>query len=157
MELKPEEKTEHIEDIRPDWSFMRQLKMIDKRLGCKFNGDHFVITFQTEKYGVVNIWKVASETGGFRQPDRRELEIIRESDLERLGPKERWNLVLAHMEGTKERRNKSIRDEMRDRTKDGKIQLMRAFANMIGGAGKNNATFRRINVKPKSKGMITIP
>lgn len=156
MELKPEEKTDHIEDVRPDPSFTRQLRMIDKRLGCKFNGDHFVITFKTEKYGAVNIWKVASESGGFRQPDRRELEIIRESDLERLGPKERFNLVLAHMEGTKDRRDKSIREEMRNRTKDGKIQLMRAFANAVG-AGKNNATFRRINVRPKPRGLIIVP
>jgi hypothetical protein len=145
---------ERIEDVRPDRSFMRQLKMIDKRLGCKFNGKHFVITFQAEKYGEVNIWKVNNETGGFRQPDRRELEIIRESNLERLGPEQRWNLVLAHMEDTRKKRDKSIHDEMRDRTKDGKIQLMRAFANAIG-AGKNNATFRRII--PKSRGLIIVP
>jgi hypothetical protein len=150
--LKPEEKTEHIEDVRPDRSFMRQLKMIDKRLGCKFNGQHFVITFHTEKYGTVNIWKVVSEKGEeFRQPDRRELEIIRESDLERLGPKERFNLVLAHMEKTKHRRDRLIKEEMRDRTKDGKIQLMRVFANAVG-AGKNNATFRRIT--PKRRGIL---
>ena len=157
MELKPEEKTDHIEDVRPDSSFMRQLRLIDKRLGCKFNGEHFVVTFKTEKYGVVNIWKVNDEKGGFRQPDRRELEIIQESNLERLGPKERFNLVLAHMEGTKERRDRLIKQEMRDRTKDGKIQLMRAFANLAGGAGKNNATFRRIDVKPKSRGLIIVP
>lgn len=150
------EETDHIEDVRPDRSFMRQLRMIDKRLGCKFNGQHFVITFKTEKYGVVNIWKVADERGGFRQPDRRELEIIRESNLERLGPEQRWNLVLAHMEDTRKRRDRLIHEEMRDRTKDGKIQLMRAFANAVG-AGKNNATFRRINVKPKPRGLIIVP
>lgn len=147
---------DHVEDVRPDPSFMKQLRAIDKRLGCKFNGQHFVITFKTEKYGEVNIWKVADERGGFRQPDQRELDIIQESNLERLGPKDRFNLVLAHMEKTRERRDRLIKEEMRDRTKDGKIQLMRAFANAVG-AGKNNATFRRINVKPKPRGLIIVP
>ena len=151
-----EEKTEHIEDIRPDWFFMKQLRALDKRLDCFFNGTHFVITCETERYGKVNIWRVVDERGNFRQPDQRELDMLRQSDIEKRDPDEHFNLVTAYMEKYQEKRKKDVREEIRNRTVDDRRQLIKAFHPILG-IGKANAAFRRINVRPKARGTIIIP
>lgn len=132
-----------MEDVRPDRSFMKQLHSLDKRLGVKFNGTHFVITCTTERYGEVNIWQVVAEDGGFRQPDQRELEMLRESHIERISPNERFNLVTAYMEKFDSDQVRARKENIRNMTKDGKIQLYNAY-NRVAGSGKSNATFRRI-------------
>ena len=132
-----------MEDIRPDSSFVRQMGMLDKRLGIKFNGTRFVITFTTERHGEVNIWTVVGEKGEFRQPDQRELDMLRDSDIERIGPEERFNLALAYMQHYGVERKRVVKEEIRDRTKDDKIQLAQGFAK-VAGYSKANSTFRRI-------------
>lgn len=132
-----------MDDVRPDRSFMRQLHLLDKRLGVKFNGTHFVITCTTERFGEVNIWKVADERGGFRQPDQRELDILQESNIERLSPDDKFSLVQAHMAKVRSDDRARAKDDIRNRTKDDKIQLVQAFSR-AHGAGKGNAAFRRI-------------
>jgi hypothetical protein len=155
-ELKPHEKPERIEDIRPDWNFMKQLKAVDKRLDVKFNGEHFVITQQTEKYGAVNIWKVVDERGGFRQPDRRDLEMIKESNIENVSPDEKFNLVTAYMERFKKDERDREKDNSRHVVLGNKIQLAQWF-NRNYGSGKGNSAFRRVNVRPKTQRGIIIP
>ena len=132
-----------MEDIRPDRGFMGQLRLLDKRLGIKFNGSHFVLTFTTQRHGEVSMWTVVDERGGGRQPDQRELEMLRESDMERLGPEQRWNLTQAYMAKFQEDRKREVREELRNRTKDDKIQLAKAFARVVGNS-KGNSAFRRI-------------
>lgn len=143
-----------MEDVRPDWSFMKQLKALDKRLNCKFNGEHFVITYDRDGRPPVNIWKVVDERGGFRQPDRRELEMIQKSNIENVSPTEQFNLVKMYMENFREKERIRAREEIRNRTKDNRIQLIHAFSR-IYGAGKGNAAFRRIN--SGRQGSIIIP
>ena len=136
-----------MDDVRPDRSFMRQLHLLDKRLGVKFNGTHFVITCTTERFGEVNIWKVADERGGFRQPDQRELDMLRECDVERVGPGEKFNLVTEYMRQFRQDARDHAKQEIRDRTKDDKIQLVHSFSKLYG-SGKGNSAFRRINNQP---------
>ena len=132
-----------MEDVTPDWAFVKRMKALNKRLDIKFNGTHLVITFHTGRYGDVNIWQVVDEKGGFRQPDQRELDMLAESDLERLGPEQRWNLALAHMMGERYRQREAAREDIHDRTKDNRIQLSQAFAR-AAGYSKANSAFRRI-------------
>lgn len=132
-----------MEDVRADSGFMRQLRVLDRRLGVMFNGTHFVITFTTQRYGAVNIWKVVDERGGFRQPDQRELDMLQQADIEKVGPEERFNLVKAYMQRYQEKKRTDARDTIRDITKEDRRQLMQAFGKAYG-SGKGNATFRRI-------------
>jgi len=137
-------------DVQPDWSFMKQLRAIDKRLGCEFNGEHFVLTFTTERYGKVNIWKVVGADKDFRQPDQRELDMVRESDLERLGPEQRWSLVMAYMEKFTEKKREDARGNIRHLTLDNRRILAQAFGR-VAGYSKSNSTYRRIHF---DKGML---
>lgn len=132
-----------MEDIRPDWSFMKQLKALDSRLGVKFNGEHFVVTFQRPGQAEYNVWKVVDERGGFRQPDQRELEMLRESNLERIGPDERFNLAREYMERFRSDARERVKDEVKGMTRDSRIQLVQAFRR-VAGSGKGNSAFRRI-------------
>jgi len=126
----------------PDRSFMSQLKAMDKALGIKFNGDHFVITYQIESGPCVNIWKVVDGDGGFRQPDRRDLEILQQSNIEKESAEEKHDRVERYMEAERDRDRQRSREMIRDRTKDDKIQLFNGFARLAGG--KHNSAFRRV-------------
>lgn len=127
----------------PDLGFMNELRRMDKNLGIKFNGEHFVITYKVPN-GVVNIWRVVAGDGGFRQPDRRDIEILQQSNIERESPEEKQERVKRYMAAIREADKKRSRQNMRDWTKDGKIQLHRAFARVDGG--KHNSAFRRIPI-----------
>ena len=127
----------------PDLGFMNELKRLDKALGIKFNGQHFVITYQVPN-GTVNIWKVVSGDGGFRQPDRRDIEILQQSDIERESAEEKQKRVERYMAAIRAADKKRSAENIRDWTKDGKIQLHRAFARVAGG--KHNSAFRRIPI-----------
>lgn len=137
-------------DVRADRSFVKQLTAIDRRLGVKFNGDHFVLTFTTERYGEVNIWTVVDERGGFRQPDQRELDMVRESDLERMGPEQRWNLAEAYMRKFEDHQRETVRDNIRHTTLDNRVSLAQAFGR-VAGYSKSNSAYRRIHF---DKGML---
>lgn len=127
----------------PDRAFMAQLKTMDKSLGIKFNGDHFVITYQVESGPCVNIWKVVAGDGGFRQPDRRDLEILAQSNIEHESPEEKQARVSRYMEAEREKDRRRAKEMFRDRTKDDKIQLYDAFGRLLGDR-KHNSAFRRI-------------
>jgi len=126
----------------PDRAVMARLKEMDKALGIKFNGEHFVITYQVDAGPCVNIWKVVGEDGGFRQPDRRDIEILEQSNIENETPKEKVLRVKRYMEAERARDRKRSKEMLRDRTKDDKIQLFNSFGKLIGG--KHNSAFRRI-------------
>lgn len=131
-----------MESPNPDRAVLAKLKAMDKALGIKFNGTHFVITFQVDGGPTVNIWKVVAGDGGFRQPDRRDIEILQQSNIENESPGERQARVERYMEAERQRDRRRAKEMLRDRTKDDKIQLFNGFARLAGG--KNNSAFRRI-------------
>jgi hypothetical protein len=123
---------------------MDQLKRLDKALGIKFNGEHFVITYRARENLTVNIWKVVAGDGGFRQPDRRDLEILKQSHIERESPEQKQQRVERYMEVERAKDRRRAKEMIRDRTKDDKIQLFNGFARVAGG--KHNSAFRRIPI-----------
>ena len=123
---------------------MQDLKRLDKNLGVKFNGETFVITYQRPFGDPVNNWKVVDDRGGFRQPDRRDIEILQQSDIEKESPKEKFARTAKYMEEAREKDRKRASEDIRHMTLDNRRQLGPAFSKMYG-QGKNNSTFRRVN------------
>ena len=140
----------------PDRSFLRDLRNMDRRLGTKFNGEHFVVTYQRPFGEPVNVLRVRAEDGGFRQPDKRDLAIIKGGDLAE-GPKMESRLREAayKAERIRETDKRKAHENIRDMTKDSKNQLTTAFIQATN-QGKGNATFRRIDHKPGKRCVATV-
>ena len=136
----------------PDSGFIKELKKLDSNLGCEYNMDtgRFNITFKRATGLAVPIIQVKTEDGGFRYPDRRELNVLGESDLARVSMRDRLNKSTKYMQDYREKKAKEAKDNLRNMTKDGKRQLYNAFSR-ASGASKGNSTFRRINQKPKGE------
>lgn len=120
---------------KPDRAFMRELHILDHRLGVKFNGTHFVITFDRGFGQPVNLHVVRSDAGGFRQPDRRDLDFLCQGDMERQTPEERFQKVSKYMEDYAENKRRQAREKFRDLTKDGKRQLAKAYTRVYDSMG----------------------
>ena len=136
----------------PSRSFMKDLKLMDKRLDCQFEPGHgrFVITYKRPWGDPAIVHLVQSETGGFRQPNRNDLVFLKGGDMETMTVRERMNKVSYYMEKVREKKQRDAADNIRHMTLDNRRQLAAAF-DRIHGAGKGNATFRRITPKPRGK------
>jgi hypothetical protein len=142
--------------INPDRGFMRELKALDRRLDCKFRNEHghFVITYDRGHGTPVNICLIADEDGGFKQPDRRDLDFIFSGDMERMTPNECFLKTSKYMEDYKNRQDQKTKDLIRGLTKDDRIQLMKAFADRTN-TSKCNSAFRRIDHKSGKNCVMT--
>lgn len=142
-------------NITPERSFMRDLKLIDRRLGCKFNGSRFVVTYDRGYGEPVNIALVKRDDGGFRQPDRRDLEFIKQGDLAQGDTMDSRLRKMAYTsELIRRKAREKSRENIRDMTKDDKIYLDQKFRQLTN-QGKANSAFRRIDPKP-SKNNVTV-
>jgi hypothetical protein len=137
-----------------DRSFKRDLKNLDRRLDAKFNGEHFVVTYDRGYGEPVNIFRIKGRDDGFRQPDRRDLEVIKGGDLEVEKMETRLKKAAYAAECQRREDQRKAKDNIRNMTKDDKIQLQRAVARKYG-TGKGNATFRRIDHKPSRNVVAT--
>ncbi len=137
-----------------DRSFLRDLKSLDKRLSVKFNGQHMVVTYERGYGEPVNILRVRGEDGGFRQPDRRDLAIIKGGDLEDEKMETRLRKAAYKAEQLRLADRRKAKEMIRDRTKDDRNQLAKAF-NRLTNTSKGNAAFRRIDHKPGKNVVMT--
>lgn len=137
----------------PDRSFVRKLQSLDPNLGCKFetSHSHFVITYRRPVGEPVPVMLIEAQGGGFRHPDDRDIRKLQEGDLHRVSLKDRLRVVAKHMEDEREKSRRKARSEIRDMTKDGKIQLSRTLAKAANSGGKHNSEFRRINLRPRGQ------
>lgn len=131
--------------VKPPRGFMRDLKRLDRRLGCFFNAEDevFVITYLRPQGDPVPIAKCAGrqEDGSFRYPDSRDLEFVASGDLERESIHSRLDKAAYYMEKYREKKREEARENIRNLTKDDKIQLKNAMARIADG-GKHNSAFR---------------
>lgn len=134
---------------KPDRHFMKQLKELDPRLGCKFREDleRFVITWE-KIWGPPDEIMVVSKSH-FRQPDMRELMFLCEGDLHRTDMRERLELSAAYFADYRKTEEEYQADEIRNMTKDDKIQLANAFRQTYNTGGKPSAVRR---IVPKHRG-----
>lgn len=124
---------------------MTELKNLDKNLDCKFNGKFFVITYQRPYGDPVNLYAIKGPDNSFRQPGQKDIEIIAASNIERESPEEKFQRISQYMEDVRIKQKCKVRENIRDMTKDDKIQLKNRFEKLTG-AGKANSTFRRIGL-----------
>jgi hypothetical protein len=136
-----------------DRGFVKKLKTLDPNLGVKYEQghEHFVITYRRAIGEPVPVMLIEDSAGGFRHPDDRDIVKLKEGDLQRVPLKEKLRQVARYMEDDREKVRKRGKDDIRNMTKDNKIQLMRAVANAHGGSGKNNSAFDRITPRPRGK------
>lgn len=138
----------------PDRVFINDLKTLDKKLGCYFEEahNHFVVTYRRPGGEAVPLFMIEDEDGGFRQPDKRDLDKLYMSDTHREGNSIKQHLahVTHYMEDYRRKIRKQSKDNFKDMTRDDKNQLMSAFSKLWGG-GKFNSTFRRVTPKPRGQ------
>ena len=130
--------------------FMKNLKNLDRRLGVKFNGDNFVITYDRGYGEPVNLHMVKRDDGGFRQPDMRDMKVIYDGDMTNKKPELELAKRAYELLSVREESKRKSKEAFRDMTKDDRIQLMNAFQK-AHGVGKNKAAFRPIKHKPKGQ------
>jgi hypothetical protein len=138
----------------PDRSFIRDLKSMDKRLSLMWNGKNFVIQYDRGHGAPVNLSCIKTEDGGYRQPDRRDLEFLLAGDMERINPKEHLAKVAEYMDTVRKLDKVKAKELIRDMTRDSKLQLMKAMSQLYN-LGKCNSAFRRIDHKPGRNVVMT--
>lgn len=137
----------------PDHGFIRKLKEIDSKLDCFFNqdGPFVVVTYKRATGEPATIYTVKADDGGFRVPDQRDIDKIRQGDMNRSSIKERLGKTAKYMEDREAKIKKDAHDNIMDATKDNKIQLMREYGRIYSPGGKGNRPFRQLTPKPKGK------
>ena len=97
---------------------------------------------------------IKAEDGGFRQPNRTDLDFVFSGDLERMTKQEFFQRASKYSADYKAKMEQSRRDTIRGATKDDKIQLMNHYVR-AGNLSKGNSTFRRIDHKPGKNVVMT--
>ena len=133
----------------PDSGFMRKLKELDPKLGCEFDYDTevFFITYERATGRPVPILIVKNVDGSFRQPDDREIKALHEGDRKRVDQATYLAKAAKYMEDARAKTARDRKSNIRDYTKDDKIQLMRA----LNPNSKANRPFRQIAPKVTGK------
>lgn len=139
-------------EYRPDPNFTKRLKQLDPRLGCRFRHDlrKFAITFDRVVGPPAEVLIVRSEGGDFRQPDKRELDVLCEGDLHKTDIKTRLDKADNYMREYRRDQQKEVESRIDLATKDDKIQLKNAYRKSFN-LGSKQSEFRRIQPKPKGK------
>lgn len=136
-------------------SFLKDLKSLDKKLSTKFNGEHWVVTYERPYGEPVNVYRVKGDNGGYRQPDNRDLAVIKGGDLAEGDKPEIRLKKLAYMsEKMREEARRKARENIRDLTKDDRHYLASRIGQLTN-QGKCNSAFRRIKTKP-SKNTVRV-
>jgi len=140
-------------EYRPDPAFTKRLKELDPRLGCKFRRDlrRFAVTFDRVVGPPNEVLIVKGERGEFRHPDQRELKVLCDGDLHRTDMKTHLDKAENYMRDYREKEDAHVADEIRNRTKDDKLQLVNAYRKSFNTSGKPLPAFRKINVVSKRK------
>lgn len=138
-------------------SFLKDLKSLDKKLSTKFNGEHWVVTYERPYGEPVNVYRVKGDNGGYRQPDNRDLAVIKGGDLAEGDKPEIRLKKLAYMsEKMREEARRKSREEIRAMTREDRRYLAQHMG-QITNQGKCNSAFRRIKTKPSKNTVRVIP
>ncbi len=138
----------------PDPAFVKELKRYDRYLYVEFDREleRFVIRRETAIKPHPKLWIVRdSISGGFRQPDKRDLDVLVAGDLWRGGGvKARILQGERAMEDARRKQERHVREELDHATRDNKLQLAGAYHRAFN-LGKWGGAFRRI--EPKTRGV----
>jgi hypothetical protein len=134
----------------PSRSFMKDLRSMDRRLSLKFNGNHFIICYDRGFGEPVNVLRIQTDDGNFRQPTSRDLEVLRGGDLasgESMDTRLR-KLAYASYE-IRETLKRKHRENIRNMTKDDKNYMMNKIGRLTG-QGKPRPAYRQVPYKAKN-------
>jgi hypothetical protein len=134
----------------PSRSFMKDLRSMDRRLSLKFNGNHFIICYDRGFGEPVNVLRIQTDDGNFRQPTSRDLEVLRGGDLasgESMDTRLR-KLAYASYE-IRETLKRKHRENIRNMTKDDKNYMMNKIGRLTG-QGKPRPAYRQVPYKSKN-------
>jgi hypothetical protein len=142
----------------PNSGFVRKLKQLYPELEVEFSREHerFIITQPSRlRSGRVLLMIIGGYKidNSFRQPDERDLKVLWKADMWRIGYKKQMMDGERAMLEAREKEEAKAEEEIRERTKDDKIQLSDGYRRAFNIA-KANATFRRIENKPKPGSFI---
>ena len=137
----------------PDSGFKQKLKTFDPTLTVEFdrNVGKFVIKQPRRLRGGQAVALVIENNDDrpWRQPDERDLVMLRAGDFEHRNHKDRIregeNRILDHQA----KQEKEVTDTFREASRDDKIQIKNAYRRALND-GKVGGMFRRVT--PKSKG-----
>jgi hypothetical protein len=133
--------------------FLKDLKAYNKDLDCKFcrKRGRFVLTHKGDLSGEYEVAIVeGDEGGGYRYPDNRDIRTIYEADRYHRSRKQRERESAEYMRKYRDDEDNREASEIRDRTKDGRRQLMKAYTKAYN-LGKCESTFRKVKLRPKGK------
>lgn len=135
----------------PDSGFVRQLHAFDKDLDVEFDRklERFVITQPRFTGGRVLALVVESDDV-YRQPDNRELRILRRADFYRRNVMHRILEGEAYMRDARDKQDADAADDIRHLTRDSKRQLSNAYVKAFN-LGKGVTGFRPITPKPRGQ------
>lgn len=138
--------------MRPDPSFMRELKALDPKLDCHFDNkvERFIVSYMRPVGRPINIHQIKQDDGSFRQPSMQDIAILSEGDTHKTTVNERSKKFAKYCKDFENDHRKNTVQDFRDRTKDDKFQLIRKFAS-INGSGKKIMPFRQLDYKSKGK------
>ena len=127
-------------------SFKKDLKLMDRKLDCFFHPEteKFIVTYERATGEPVPVATLAGmENGSFRQPYGTDLEFIKSGDMSNTTIREKMSKVANHMEFERSEQRRKSHEEIRDRTKDDRLQLQRAFQKTTN-VGKGVTGFRQV-------------
>ena len=138
----------------PDSGFIKNLKKFDPKLKCQFSRKLglFVITQSNRLHSGESVAGIieGDDGAGYRQPDNRDIQALREADFEFKDHKKRILEGEEYMLKYRKDEEAKNRETIRDATKDDKYQsrnsLMKAY-NM----GKGMSPYRQVAPKPQGK------
>ena len=138
--------------MEPSKEFMKKLKSLDDKLDLVWRGqlERWVIVYKIPYKRTVNLMLLQEEDGSYRPPNDNDLAILHNSDMSREMNKNKFRDVAEYMLSEREKDEKKAKSNIRDWTKDNKIQLVNAFAKVYG-MSKSNSAFRRISLKARGK------
>jgi hypothetical protein len=123
----------------------------------KFNENvgNFVVTYERGYGDPVNIYRVRDDSGGFRQPDQRDLKIIKGGDLNDGAKMETRLKEFAYQsEKIREDQKRKTHDNIRNMTRDDRRYLTQRIAKLTN-TGKGVTAFRQVTPK-RSKNTVRV-
>lgn len=134
-------------------SFLRDLHKLDPGLDCYFSRKYhrFVITQEGKISGKVPVAIVNGyEDGSYRYPDQRDIINLQQADLHRNGQeiKDRIQKGEEYLNDSRDKSMDMAEDEIKNRTKEDKQQLLEAYGETYN-LGKYNSAHRRVEARKR--------
>ena len=138
----------------PDSGFVRQLRAFDRTLKVEFDRKIGLFTITQPRFtgGRVLAMVIESESfnGVYRQPDSRDLQVLRGADFYRRNYLQRMLDGEVQMREAREKQDADAAGDIRYLTLDNKRQLSNAYVKAFN-IGKGNSGFRHITPKPRGQ------